>query len=128
MGSRVKAFLGRLTNSGLNLPRAVPPVKRWIRCHQCPHLSLQKCSSISRHATNPSRLCPACLPITTSITATTQPTIDMQGCQICKLKENFVLLVTFEEVLPSKIDLPFYIWTNVWIVSYTLHLLLIFNI
>ena len=46
-------------------------------CHRYLHLTIRKCSSISRQSTNLSWLCPACLPTTTSIPAPTKTTIAM---------------------------------------------------
>ena len=74
---RAKYFHVRLTKSSSTLPRAVHMEGGVIGRHQCHHLILGKCSSISRHATNPSWLCPACLTTTTSTPAPTQPTIAM---------------------------------------------------
>ena len=49
----------------------------FLRCHHCLHLALGKCSGISRHATIPLWLRPACTSSTTSVPAPTQPTIAM---------------------------------------------------
>ena len=75
--SCVKTYPGRLINSGSILARVTHLDGRVIGYHQCHHLSLGKCSGISRHAANTSWLFPACFPTTTSIPAPTQHTITM---------------------------------------------------
>ena len=64
-------YPGRQTNFGSTLPRAAHLEGGEIWCHRRLHLTLDKCSGISRHAANPS-----CLPTTTSIPTPTHRSYD----------------------------------------------------
>ena len=75
VASSAKAFHGRPTNPDSTLPAAAYVEGGVIEYHQCLNLAIGKCSDIFQHANNPSWLNPAWLPSTTSIPATTQPTI-----------------------------------------------------
>ena len=77
LASSVKALTRRSTNSGSTLPRAAHQESGSAECNKCLHLALGKCSGISRHATNPSRHCLACLPTTTFILLPAQYTMAM---------------------------------------------------
>ena len=58
MASHGKVFTGKMTNASSTLPRAAHLEGDVIECHQCLHLALWKCSSISRHVTNPPSFVP----------------------------------------------------------------------
>ena len=88
MASCVMAFLGRPTNSSSTLPRAAYLEGGVVRRHQCTQLALGKCSGIIQHASNPSWLCPTCMPSITSIPALTQPTIAMTNYTLASTVTN----------------------------------------
>ena len=73
MASHIKAFPGRLINSGSTVPRAAHLEGGVIGCHQYVNLALWKIFIIYRQVTNSSWPCPACLPTTISLHDPTQP-------------------------------------------------------
>ena len=91
VASRAKAFPGRPTNSDSNLPRAVQLDGGVIGCHQCITSHLECAPTYEQ----PTWLCPACLPSTTSIPAPTQLIIAMT---------NYIHAPSVTNVAPARLS------------------------